>query len=233
MATRSTRQKARGRRLLVGILLVALLAGLVGSFLSSYEVLEKGQLLPYSEGKIYKVRFGGGLTLYVEPELKPSLDLLNSFLLTGVGFIALTFAVILAASGEGTGSRFWFFVVGFLGSSYLVADETLGLHETIGHNLPFLAGLPLVERPDDVVVVLFALPAAAFLFLFRTVILASRAASALFAVSLLVFLAAAAADLLDLPGEEAAEVLVTICLAAAMLLLGLHHLRRGSGPGTA
>ncbi len=225
---------SRSSWLLVGglLLLVVAAGALLYAFASDYQVLEKGQLLPYTEGKVYKVRFGGWLTLYVEPEQRPSLDLLNAYLLTGVAFMSLTFGVIVAAAGGGPrGTRFWCFVAAFVGASYLVADETLGIHETIGHNLQFLKALPLIKRPDDAVVVLFALPAALFLIAFRSVLLASRGAALLFGLGMLGFVLSAAADVLTLPIEEAAEVLATLCLAAGTMVLGLHHTR--SGPPSA
>lgn len=220
---------AKPRRLAIALLLAALAGGVLSYLLvADYEVLEKGQLLPYTAGKIYKVRFGGWLTLYLEPELQPSWDLLDAYLRTGAAFIALTFSAILATAGRETGSaRFRFFVVAFLGMSYLVADEMLGIHETIGHNLQFLAALPLVKRPDDAVTVFLAVPAALVLLAFRSVLLASRKASVLWGVALLSFLASAVADVLDLPLEEAAEVFATVCLAAGMIVLGLHHTRLG------
>lgn len=218
------------KRLLAGIVLAAVAVGVLAYHLvSDYEVLEKGRLLPYTEGQIYKVRFGGWLTLYLEPELRPSLDLLNAYLLTGVAFVALSFMVILAAGGDAHSPRFRFFLLAFVGTSYLVADETLGLHETIGHNLRFLAELPFIDRPDDAVVILLAVPAVLFLAVFRGVLLASRRATILFAAGLASFLASACADALSLPGEEAVEVVATTFLVGGMIALGVHHTRGGVG----
>ena len=218
------------RRLLGSLLALVVVAIAAGgaAFLyrlaSSYEVLEKGQILPYTLGLVYKIRFGGWLTIYVEPELRPNLDLLNAYLLTGIAFISLTFGVILATVAKETKSpRFWFFVASFFGMSALVADEILGIHETIGHNLQFLMELPLIKRPDDAVVLFLAVPALAVLVLFRSVILSSRRATMLFALALGGFVLSAVADILTLPLEEPLEVLTTICIAAAMIVLGLHH----------
>ncbi len=227
------------RRPVVLLLLAAAgIGALAYFFLADAEVLEKGRLLSYTEGKIYKVRFGGGLVLYIEPDLKPSLDLLNAYLLTGIAFIALSFAALLAGvAGDTSSSAFRFFALVFLGASYLVADEILGIHETVGHNLQFLRRLPLIERPDDAVILLMAIPAAAVLFFFRGVLLSSKAATALCGASLALFVLSAVADLLTLPGEEIVEVLAALCLVAAMVLLGLHHARaalggdQGSPPG--
>jgi len=214
---------------LLGAALLALAAGLavVASFvLSGYEVVEKGQILPYTEGKIYKVRFGNGATLLFEPEIIPTLDLLNGYLLTGIAFISLTFGVALAVRrSDWRDAAGGFFMLTFLGASALALDEVVGVHESLGHNLQFLSNLPGVDRPDDALILFMAVPAVLFLFLFRGVILVSRRAVVLFAVALALFLISAAADFLSLPFEEPAEVLATVTLAAATVLLGLDHLR--------
>jgi hypothetical protein len=209
------------------LLLTAVIAGaLVLALLSRAEVLEKGQLLPYTNAKIYHLRLPGGLTFYVEPELKPSLDLLNAYLLTGIAFISLSFATLLARFGEGArGAPFRFFFVSFLGASYLVADELLGIHETIGHNLRFLLGLRVAKRPDDLVIMLMALTAGGVLLAFRRVILASRGAVVLFGAGAGLILLAAIADLLSLPFEEVTEVLAALLMVAGMMTLGVRHLR--------
>lgn len=235
MTRPDSRSGARRPWRLLG-LIAAVLLGLGAlyfayQFLTDYEVLEKGQLLSYTTGKIYKVRFGGGLTLYVAPELPPwqYKDLLNAYVLTGVAFVALTFAVLLrTVSGHGAGSAsLRLFLVMFVGISCLVADEVLGLHESIGHNMQFLLGLPGVHRPDDVLTVLMGIPVAAFLVYFRSTLLASRRAVIAFAAAGLGFLLAAVSDVLALPIEEGLEVVVSACLLVGVFFLGLHYLRAG------
>lgn len=211
--------------LIVLILAVGAVAWLSYLYLSAYEVLDKGQLLPYTEGKVYKVGFPGGLILYFEFEVKPSFDLLNVYLLVGVAFAALVFSLVLACIARDTGQPFRFFVLAFLGMSYLGADELIGIHETLGHNLQWLAALPFVERPDDAIVLFFVVPAVAILIFFRSVIFASRPATFLFAICFACFLFAAVADILALPIEEPVEVIATAIMLAALLMLGLHHLR--------
>lgn len=232
MAPPTSRYGARRAWRLLG--LVA--AGVVGlgllvlayRFLTDYEVLEKGRLFSYTTAKIYKVRFGGGLTLYVAPELPPwhYRDLLNAYVLTGVAFVSLTFAVLLRTSGRPVGNAsVTLFLVTFVGISYLVADELLGLHESLGHNMRFFLELPGIERPDDALTVLMLIPAGAFLVYFRSTILACRRAVIAFAAAALGFVAAAVADVLALPIEEILEVLISVCLLVAVFFLGLHYLR--------
>ena len=226
---------------MIGLAAVALGAAFFGyRFVSDYEVLEKGQILPYTLGLIYKVQFGGRLTLYLEPELRPTMDLLNAYILTGIAFISLTFGVILATvTSRMKGLKFWFFATTFMGMSYLVVDEIFGVHESIGHNLQFLAKLPLITRPDDAVILFMAVPAALFLFVFRKVILASFKAKVLFGAGFICFALSAISDILTLSIEEPLEILASLFLAAAITALGLHHAipgydppGRGPRPGT-
>lgn len=232
MVSPSSRSGARRPWRLVGLSAAVVIGlGLVVfayQFLTDYEVLEKGQLFSYTTAKIYKVRFGGWMTLYVAPELPPwhYRDLLNAYVLTGVAFVSLTFAVLLWTSGHRAGSAsLRLFLVAFVGISCLVADELLGLHESLGHNMQFFLRLPLVHRPDDALMVLMAIPAGVFLVYFRSVLLASRRAVITFAAAALGFLLAAAADVLALPIEEGLEVLVSVVLLVGMFFLGLHYLR--------
>lgn len=204
--------------------------------LTHYEILEKGPILPWVEGgNVYKVRVGGWLTFYFQPDIHPRHlpDLLNAYVLTGVAFVGLTFAVVLRAAGHGAGSPgVRFFFVAFVGFSYLVADELVGIHESIGHNMPFLRRLPLVHRPDDVLILAMAIPVGLFLFYFRSLLLASRRAVIAFAAGILCFLVAAVSDLFALPVEDPAEVLASACLLAGFLLLGLHLTGHGSMPNS-
>lgn len=240
MAPEPTRSGARPAWRLLG-LSAAVLIGLGLVFfayhlLKDYEVLEKGRLLPYAEaGTIYKVRVGGWLTFYVDPEIHPRFypDLLDAYMLTGVAFVSLTFAVILMTAGHGAGSTsVRFFLVAFVGFSYLVADELLGIHESIGHNMQFLRRLPLVHRPDDVLILAMAVPVGLFVFYFRSLLLASRRAVVALAAGVLCFLVAAVSDLFAWPIEAASEVLASACLLAAFLLLGLHLTRGDTFPGS-
>ena len=54
------------------------------------------------------------------------------------------------------------FVTAGLGSAFLAADDLLGVHETIGHNLGFFASLPGIDHPDDLIVGIYGLAVLAF-----------------------------------------------------------------------
>jgi hypothetical protein len=220
--------------LVAALALAAVAAGVLLWIASSnYEVLEEGKLLPYTNGHIYKVRFFGRFTLFVEPEGRLTQDTVNAYVLVGIGFISLTFAVVIASLGKDPGGRaLWFFAGTFFGANYLAADEFLGLHETMGHNLQSLRRLPLVERPDDLIVLVYLALAAAFLFVFRRTVTASRRAVALASLAFGLYVLAAAADLWHAAPEELIEVAGSVCLIGAVLIIGLEQVRRLRDPSS-
>lgn len=200
-----------------GVVMIAL-AGLA---LGHYEVVAKGQLLSYTEGRIYQVRFFDRFDLLVEPEHRLSADAVTAYFLTGIAFIALAFAWLLHRMGPGSAPRM--FALIFLGASYLAADEYLGLHESIGHNLPFLLAIPGVSRPDDVVIALYAIPAAAFLWFYRAELTLSVTALRLVGLAFALFAVATVADFAGLPGEELIEGGAALIVVVAMIEVGVAH----------
>lgn len=207
----------------VVVILVAL-AILAGIYLSDYEVLKKGKLLPYTDGIIYKVRFHDTFTLFLEPEELSFSDLLNIFVMTGIGFTAFTFSIVIDSLATDTNQeRFWFFILMFVGMSFLTADEALGLHESLGHNLQFLGRLPFIKHPDDAIILSYGIPAAAFLLLFRKFILAERRALLLFGLGFFVFLVSGLSDALAIPFEELLEPLASVFIYSGVFSLGLYH----------
>ena len=217
----------RRAALLLALLATAILAGGVLLLLMARnsEVVEKGQLLPYSSWFVYKVRFFDRFTVLVQPENKPSKDVFTAYVLVGIAFIALTFAMLHARRTRDPSARpLWFFASICVGANYLAADEFLGIHETLGANLQFLRGLPLVERPDDLFIFLYGFLAMAFFFAFRELVLASRWAVLLTATAVGLALAGAVLDLLHQPFEEILELASAGCLIAAVMLLGLDHI---------
>ncbi len=208
-----------------GVLLLAPLAGFL-AVLENYEVIEKGQLLSHSGGLVYRIRFFDRFEFLVEPDHQLDKDLLNAFILVGVAFISLTFGVVLSWLRKHQYSEVVRFnVVMFLGMSWLAADELLGIHETLGHNLMFLASLPYIDRPDDVIILLYAIPAAVVLARFRKTIFASRRALALMVVAMAFYTVAAFSDVFKLPVERLAELACSACIIAAVMFLGLSHVR--------
>ena len=101
-----------------------------------------------------------------------------------------------------------------------------GGHESLGHNLRFLATLPGVHRPDDVIVALYALAALAFLVVFRRIILSSIGARLAFGVAVVPLVLAPAADVLAIgQTEELLEALASMLLLAGFMLLTVEQLR--------
>lgn len=228
-------QRAGGatRRRRLTLLLTAAFAGLVAlvaaRFLGSYEVLEKGQLFDYSAGTQYKLRLGGWLTLYVEPDINTRHwypDLINAYLMIGIAFAALTFGLILRRSGQDSRSRgLQLLAIMFVGFTFLVADELMGIHESIGHNLQFLRRLPLVKRPDDVVMMAYAIPAGLVVYYFRATLFAYRGARNAFLLALAGIVVYGFSDLRSWPIEDPLKVLTSLCVLVGVFVLGLNLLR--------
>jgi hypothetical protein len=196
---------------------------LVYGCLIDYEVLEKGQILSYSRGFIYKLRFCHTFTAYIEPEVNEPLDLINGYFLTGVAFISLTYAtVIFINTRTDADLRYWFYVTLFLGMSYLAADEWFGFHENLGHNLQFLK-LSFFEHPDDMIIALYSIPSLLFLYVFRKLIWGSPVSRIFFGLAFATFVLCAVSDALDWPIEEFGECVASAFVAAAVLAMGMHH----------
>lgn len=219
---------------ITGIGILALAAFLL-ALSRNYEVLEKGNLLNYTNGVIYKIRFFDTFTVLVEPERRPAKDVFNSYLLTGISFISLTYAFLIAFTKKyGVTSRvFWMYAIMVVGTSYLAVDEFFGVHESIGHNMQFLASLPLVSHPDDVIIMSYIIPMALFLYIFRKEFLAARPSLIAVAGVVAFVVLASLADLLTLPliVEELSEIIASGLLVISVLLLGWSHLHKAVEQG--
>lgn len=202
------------------------LAALLVLLKSNYEVVEKGHLLPYTFGTIYKVRFFDLVDVYLEPERRRlSSDLITGGALIYISALSLVFLIIIARAGNARHRKaFWMFLLMAVGAGYLAADETLGIHESIGHNLQFLRNLPLIDRPDDAIIMSYAVPTLLYLYVFRREIFVSRAAIMAMLMVVIFGALAAVADLTGWALEELLEVASIFSLVAAMLLLGMHHI---------
>lgn len=210
---------------------IAVLAAIVGFGLlahlapSAYEVVDKG---PYvrdyapEPGSVYELRFFDAVTVYGDDESRPSTDDASGVALVALATAALMTFLLLRASGAPPRLR-RFHAVAALGAAYLAADELMAIHETIGHNLPFLADLPGVAHPDDVIIALYLLPALAFVYGFRDILASSVRSRALFGAGIALFACAAGADLADIAADELLEVLAAASLAAGFAsLIALH-----------
>jgi hypothetical protein len=210
--------------LLVAVLFVGIVVlGYVVSH--SYEVVDEGRLLPYTDAQVAKLRFFDEVTLYVTKERPRPLDVVNATLFAMLAGVAL-FSLLLLQPVRGSDERVKvFLVIALLGSLYLAADEMLGIHETVGHNLRFLADLPAVHRPDDVVFASYAVPAVIVVVVFKDLIWSSRPVALLFAAGLALFVVAGAADVAGVGIDELAEPLSTGCLGAGFTRIALAHVR--------
>ena len=208
-----------GALLIVGVLVVFA----ISVVFENYEVIQKGELLDYtSGGTIYQVRFFDEFDIYLEPEVRPSDDVLVSIVLFGIGFIALTFAFLQYHNRRKAGDRVLpFFVILSVGAMYLASDELFGIHESLGHNMQFLMLIPGVHRPDDMVIASYGFFALAFLVYFRKVLLKARGTIKYFVAAMLLFILAAASDLVAIGKiEEILEVLCVFVILFGTLAFG-------------
>ena len=200
---------------------VAVLATALVLIGSTYRVVDEGELLPYTEGYVYKVELLGSFEVWAEPEVKPKLDVFNSLLLVSISSMALLAAILLqVASPESPRETRRFFLATWVGFGFLALDELLGVHESIGHNLQFLRELPAVERPDDVLTALYAVPAALYLVYFRRTISSSPWALRLLAAALAILVLNVVLELGFGEGpEEYLEPFGVLALAGGFLAL--------------
>lgn len=225
--SRAAPARSRIIAVVVGALVLGLLVLAYVAF-STYEVVAEGRLLDYTPGTVVKIDVLG-MTLYVEEgRAKPSLDLLNSWVLTAISSMALLVAVFYRFSQSSRSRVQWCFLALFVGAGYLAADELLAVHESLGHNLRFLRDLPGVTRPDDVIIALYVVPAAIFLIVFRDILLASRTARILFGVAFGLFVLTAAADLFSIPKEDLLEPIASLVLFAGFIALAVNALQRAA-----
>jgi uncharacterized membrane protein len=196
---------------------------------SLYDVVDKGKgppIVPYEHsGVVYKVRVLDAFTLYADEESRPSADKLSSVGLVAAAAMALMTLLLLNAAGSKRRLR-RFYALATAGLAYLALDELMAVHETLGHNLQFLANLPGVERPDDLVFLSYGIPLAIFAWSFRDVLFANRRAVQLFAIGTVFYAVAAAADLAGVALDEPSEVAAAACLGAGLVLLTAGTLRR-------
>jgi hypothetical protein len=217
----------RQRALAVCAAVGVVVAVAVVSFAPSlYEVVRSGRdLVPYSSTYLYEVRVLDAFTLYATPETRPSLDKLSAVGLVAAGtMIFMAFLLLRAARADIRVRQFFAFASA--GLAFLAADELFGIHELIGHNLRFLADLPGVTRPDDVVFALYTIPLAVFAWSFRDFVRSHRTAAQLFGIGLAFFAVAVVGDIRSSGVDEPAEGLAAACLLAGLVAITATVLRR-------
>jgi hypothetical protein len=227
---------SRNRKWLVGALSLLALIVVVLAMLapSLYEVQDKGRgpaIVPYEgTGLIYKIRVLDSFTLYADSESRPIPDKLSSSALVAAATMMLMTALLLSAAGSDRRLR-RFYGIAAAGLLVLAADELFAFHETIGHNLRFLADLPAVERPDDAVFALMGVAAVAFAWAFRDVLTANHRALQVLSAGAALFVLAAFGDVVGSGLEEPAEVLSGILLLIGLVIMAASTLRVELGLG--
>lgn len=214
----------RSHILVLSAISVLILATVIVCFwaLNNYEVLNKGQILPYTDGFVYEILIAGKYSIYVEPEIRLRPDVFNATLLVGAAYISLTFAaIVFRFERPDLSEQLFFFLMMSIGMFYLSADELIGIHESIGHNMQFLMMLPGVERPDDLILASYGLFCLVFLFRFRGVLYRFKRSAKYFGLAFLFFVVAAIGDLAALGIEEISEVVSGAFVLAGVISCGI------------
>jgi hypothetical protein len=186
--------------------------------------------VPYDAGTVKEVRVLDSVTVYVDGERKPGPSVIGGIALIVLATAAFMTAVALWLSGAAHRLRA-FYLLAAAGLGYAGLDELFAIHESIGHNLQFLADVPGVSRPDDLVIALYLIPAAAFAYAFRDALLANRRAALALGVGLGLFALSTVGDLLGRTTvEEYLELCSGICIAAGLATLMFWHLGAHLGP---
>jgi hypothetical protein len=205
-----------------GVIVVVLAAALY----AGGEIVEHGHLLPWAGDDVRKVRFFDSFNLYISSETgKPSADLLNSYLLIATAAGCFAGALLLYPPALRP-----LLVVAGLGLSYLAFDEQFAVHETIGHNLGFLADLPGVKGPDDLILASYAIPSALFIYAFWPQLRQSTRAVALLVAGLALFAVSSLWDLAELPAEEVFELAPSLAILGAFVFLTYDYARMHRAP---
>jgi hypothetical protein len=205
--------------LIVGALVaVAVLQGSVFSVRGPVDV-------PYPAGKVKELRVLGAVDVYVDGEPRPGPSVLGAIALLMLATAAFMTFAALRFAGAARRLR-WFWAIAAAGLAVAGADELLAIHESIGHNLPFLADLPGVERPDDLLLVLYLPGAFAFAWWFRDVFWEQRLTVVCMAAAICCFGLSIASDLASLRIEEWFELVAGLFVAAGVVALMHRHLKQ-------
>jgi hypothetical protein len=170
------------------------------------------------------VRVLGAIDVYVDGEPRPGASVFGAIALLMLATASFTTMWALRLAGARRRLvHFWLLVAA--GLSIAGADELLAIHESVGHNLPFLADLPGVKRPDDLLLALYLPAAIVFGWWFRDVLREHRTALWCFGAGLVCFGLSAGSDLVSLRAEEWFELVAGLSIAAGLIALMHSHLR--------
>ena len=149
---------------------LAVLALLVVSLSGAGYEVRGNAAMPYESGTVKEVRVLDSVTVYVDAESQPTPGILGGLALLILATAAFMTALVLRMVGA-RGRLVAFYALVCAGFGFAAFDELFAIHETLGHNLQFLADIPGVTRPDDVLIALYILPAVAFTYYFRDVVI--------------------------------------------------------------
>jgi hypothetical protein len=133
----------------------------------------------------------------------------------------MTFTTVLISKGKSSRHVIAFLVLMSAGTFYLAADESFGVHETIGHNMQFLATIPGITHPDDFVIMSYGIAVMFFLFYFRSVYVNRRNSLIYFVATVILYISVAISDVTDFPLEEVLEIAASMSLLFGTMSLGL------------
>lgn len=218
----------RWLRRLVAAAAAALLAGV--ALLRQADEIARGNLLAtFDSYEVARVRVLGA-EFYVDR----SADLGD--VLTAVA-LALTAALLLRTATRLQADARRAFVTAAWGALFLAGDDLLSAHETLGHNLPVLARIPVVDHADDVVLAVYAAVVAGFVWRHRAMLAgADRRPWAVAAAAAVLALAHDLGPLHLRLLEEGLEVVAAAALAVGVAGVARRHSvdgRRTAGAATA
>lgn len=191
---------------------------------SAYEVVDKGKdVRPYESGTVYEIRVADTVTVYAAEESQPDMDHISGSALVALATASLMVALLLGAkNGSRRVRRFYLFATA--GLAFLAFDEFFAVHETVGHNLLFLSDVPGIERPDDLIIALYIIPAIAFLYYFRDVLTSSSRAVKFFAAAIGGFVLSGLSDIAGMSVDEPLEVITAALIVGGFISLIVTHL---------
>jgi hypothetical protein len=210
--------------LVVGVLFAALLAALVLG--DEPLVSKRGTVdVSYPAGEVKEVRVLGAVDVYYDGEPKPGASVLGAIALFVLATASFVTFVALRFAGARRQLR-WFWLIAAAGLAVAATDELFAVHESVGHNLPWVADIPGVKRPDDFLIGFYLVGALAFAWWFRDVLQEYRPTLFCMVAAIGWFALSAGADLVSSRTEEWFELFAGLFVAAGLLLLMHRHLKR-------
>jgi hypothetical protein len=216
--------------LVAGGLLLAISVALVALFAAGVPPAEEKRALAAAPGAehnlIHEIVLLGFLKVRVQELVFNKFDALTGFSLSIVSVAALMVAAFIRSVG-GTDWRrlFRFWLVVGVGAAFLAFDELASFHESAGFTWELWFGsIPGFEYEGDLIIALYIVPAAAFLFLERRQIARSRLCVRLLIAAAVLFVINAFLDSTGSHLDELVEMVIAAMLVVAFTHLALNHL---------